>query len=339
MKVGLVLEGGGARGAYQVGAIKALRKKGIKIDVVVGTSIGAINGAFVAMNDFKNLYKIWNNATLNQFFVLNDAIIEDIKSKNIAKKNFGTLFEIIKNKGLDISNLKLLMKQYIIEDKIRKSNIDYGLVTFKLKNFQSLELFKKDIPKGQLTKYVLASAYHPLFKYEKIIDESYYLDGGIFNSCPVNMLYGRNLDVIYVIRLNNWPISMKVDKHTKLIKIKSKKKLDSILFFTPEEIKRTMKMGYYDTLKVLDNLDGNNYYFINESEDYYDKLILNEKLLLNYPGKTNKTKIIKIIEELMHQYNFDEYKIYNLKEVILILKLKIDKDNKYYEFIYNLKIF
>ena len=44
----LVLQGGGALGAYQVGVYQALSEAGIEPDWVIGTSIGAINGAFVA---------------------------------------------------------------------------------------------------------------------------------------------------------------------------------------------------------------------------------------------------------------------------------------------------
>lgn len=42
---GLVLDGGGARGAYQIGAWKALREAGVKIEAVAGTSVGALNGS------------------------------------------------------------------------------------------------------------------------------------------------------------------------------------------------------------------------------------------------------------------------------------------------------
>lgn len=51
-KTGLVLGGGGSRGAYELGVWKALRELGIEIQVVVGTSIGAINGALVAPGGF-----------------------------------------------------------------------------------------------------------------------------------------------------------------------------------------------------------------------------------------------------------------------------------------------
>ena len=46
----LVLQGGGALGAYQVGVYQALHEAGIEPDWVIGTSIGAINGAIIAGN-------------------------------------------------------------------------------------------------------------------------------------------------------------------------------------------------------------------------------------------------------------------------------------------------
>ncbi len=48
MKVGLVLSGGGAKGAYQVGVLRALRELGTQIDAVSGASIGALNGGILA---------------------------------------------------------------------------------------------------------------------------------------------------------------------------------------------------------------------------------------------------------------------------------------------------
>ena len=44
---GLVFDGGGARGAYQIGAWRALSEAGVKISAVAGTSVGALNGALV----------------------------------------------------------------------------------------------------------------------------------------------------------------------------------------------------------------------------------------------------------------------------------------------------
>ena len=50
---GIVLEGGGARGAYQIGAWKALKEAGVKIKGIAGTSVGALNGALMCMKIMK----------------------------------------------------------------------------------------------------------------------------------------------------------------------------------------------------------------------------------------------------------------------------------------------
>ena len=49
---GIVLEGGGARGAYQIGVWKALKEAGVKIKGIAGTSVGALNGALMCMDDY-----------------------------------------------------------------------------------------------------------------------------------------------------------------------------------------------------------------------------------------------------------------------------------------------
>ena len=50
----VVLSGGGARGAYEAGVWKALRKLHIKYDIVTGTSIGAINGFMMVQKTLVN---------------------------------------------------------------------------------------------------------------------------------------------------------------------------------------------------------------------------------------------------------------------------------------------
>lgn len=53
IKKAVVLSGGGAKGGYQIGVWKALREIGFKPDIVTGTSIGALNGALMAMGKYR----------------------------------------------------------------------------------------------------------------------------------------------------------------------------------------------------------------------------------------------------------------------------------------------
>ena len=56
----LALEGGGAKGAYQIGAWKALREAGVKIDAVAGTSVGALNGSLIVMGDLEKAERVYS---------------------------------------------------------------------------------------------------------------------------------------------------------------------------------------------------------------------------------------------------------------------------------------
>ena len=61
MKLGLVLDGGGAKGAYQIGVWKAMREFGLEryVTAVSGTSVGGLNAALFVQRDFDLAYHIW----------------------------------------------------------------------------------------------------------------------------------------------------------------------------------------------------------------------------------------------------------------------------------------
>ena len=201
---GLVLQGGGAKGAYQAGAILAFEKKGIKFDGVVGTSIGAINAAFYASDNIKGMISLWKSTDSKNLFGIESEIIDSLQEGKIEKeqiiKGLESIGNIIKNKGVDINNIKKLLKSNINIKKLIKSNVDFGLVTFNITNFKPIEKYKKDIPEDKIIEYIIASAYLPGFKPERIIDNSYYFDGGIYANCPIDMLFKKDYDEIYAVK-------------------------------------------------------------------------------------------------------------------------------------------
>ncbi|MDD2519278.1 MAG: patatin-like phospholipase family protein, partial [Bacilli bacterium] len=68
MKRAIVLSGGGARGAYQVGVWRALRKLNIKYDIVTGTSVGALNGALMVQKEYFKARSMWYNLNFSLLF-------------------------------------------------------------------------------------------------------------------------------------------------------------------------------------------------------------------------------------------------------------------------------
>ena len=67
---------GGARGAYQIGAWKALKEAGIEIKGAAGTSVGALNGALICMDDLEKAEKIWENIRYSQVMDVDDHMME-----------------------------------------------------------------------------------------------------------------------------------------------------------------------------------------------------------------------------------------------------------------------
>src|SRR5512138_1650070 len=75
-QLALVLGGGGARGALQVGAMRALCERGYQPDLVIGTSAGAINAAYVALHGFsaegiESLAAAWQRAGETELLPVN----------------------------------------------------------------------------------------------------------------------------------------------------------------------------------------------------------------------------------------------------------------------------
>ncbi|NLJ57769.1 MAG: patatin-like phospholipase family protein [Tissierellia bacterium] len=191
---GLVLEGGGAKGAYHVGAYKALKELNIEIGGIAGTSIGAINGAMMVQGDYELLEKVWYSINSYELFDINFNLNEINLSYLLHQSK-----EILANRGLDTSKIRELFETYIDEDKIRSSNIDFGIVTVNLTDRKPMELLIEDIPEGKLVDFLIASANLPAFRIEEM-DGKKYLDGGFYNNLPIDILANKGYKNIIAVR-------------------------------------------------------------------------------------------------------------------------------------------
>lgn len=290
MIYGLVLEGGGAKGSYHVGAYKALLDLGIKVNGVAGTSIGALNGAAIVQGDLSNLEKLWEEINVDTLFGIDKVEIDKIKDMNLSKINIPYLLnlskEIITNKGLDTSKMREIIEDFIDEKKIRKSKLDFALVTVSLTDKQPIELFKEDIPKGKLVDYLLASANFPAFKMEKM-DGKLFLDGGWYDNLPINLLKRKGYRNFIAVRTHAIGRIKKINKdEVNVVYIEPTEDLGGIMDFDTKGAEKNMKLGYYDTIKVFKELKGHKYYI-----RAYKKNFL-QYILEIFDG--NEEKIIKI---------------------------------------------
>lgn len=277
----LVLEGGGAKGAYQIGAVKALYERGYKFNTIVGTSIGAINAAFLCQGDIYVIETLWKTLSFSDIVDVEDEFVQSVIDKKI---NLSVVKEIrrkinttLKNKGIDTSLMRELFKKYIDEEKIRNSKIRFGLVTFCVSDMKPKKVFIEDIPKGELVDYLLASSNLPVFKRAKINNKSF-LDGGAFDNCPVEMLYDAGYKNIIALRLftrnrirNYSNLIKNNDLHLKMFV--PSVELPYILNFETNNLNKLLEYGYFDTIKQLDKLDGLYYTFNKISYENIQKYI------------------------------------------------------------------
>ncbi|MBC7087406.1 MAG: patatin-like phospholipase family protein [Tissierellales bacterium] len=353
---GVTLEGGGAKGAYHLGAYRAILENDFEISAIVGTSVGALNGAMIAQGDFDIAYELWQNVNYTNVINANEEEIRKFRESRPNKDELriflSTLREVIVDGGFDITPLKNLIDTYINEDLIRKSRLDYGLVTVNVSDLKPLKLFKEDIPVGEMKEYILASCYLPVFKRERI-NGKYYLDGAYYDNLPYKMLIDKGFTDLILIRTKALGITRKIPKDKyNIITISPSDNIGNSFTYEKDLAIQNLKLGYYDALKVINGLKGNKYYFYPLGEEYYFHLLSNLKEdclesiaeTLNITEAPNKRTLFEIIipriaklldlndnydyedfvlfliEVLLAYYEIEKFKIYEFKECVSLLQ-------------------
>lgn len=258
-KLGLILEGGGVKGAYQAGAMLALKELGIEFDGVAGTSIGAINGALYLQGGFDKVLDVWKEVRLTTVFDFTDDEVQKFVDMQILPSVIEYVRRRRDEKGF------LLAKSYekaqkfffgiVNEEKLRKSEKDFGLVTVNVTDFAPVEILMKDIKEGQLVDFIVASASFPIFPPKEIEGKKYY-DGGLYDNMPINLLARNGYDKMLVIRTN--PMSKQPKRKLErddlnLFFIAPSEDIGPAMAFSSVRVRRFMQMGYEDCKEALNN--------------------------------------------------------------------------------------
>lgn len=324
---GIVLEGGGAKGAYQVGAWRALEEAGVKIRGIAGTSVGALNGAMMCMDELDTAEELWKNLTYSQVVDVDDDKMEQLMDREMPLREFlNALFERMGEGGLDVSPLKKLILEVVDEEKIVNSPRELYIKTFSVDHFRELDINLKEVEPGQMKDYLLASAYiFPLFKNEKLHGKTY-IDGGAINNVPLDSLVDRGYEDIIVIRIFGIGREkrVRIPENTRILTIEPRVDLGNIMDFNSKKSIRNMKIGYYDAKRMIYGLKGRIYYIEeNQEECYY----LNQ--LLQIPES--------VMEKFMDWYHVREEKrawVRCMTQIVFpgtALELKLEKDWNYQE--------
>ncbi len=186
-KVAFVLGGGGQLGAHEVGMLRALIERGIVPDLVIGTSIGAINGAIIAAapntQTVERLGRVWTRIERSDAF---------------AGSMFGRLTTLARTRTHLHANDGL---RALLADAVPFENIEELPVRFECVAASIESASERWFASGNLVDAVLASSAVPGILPPVEIDGEHFLDGGIVNSIPVGRALALGATTIYVLHV------------------------------------------------------------------------------------------------------------------------------------------
>lgn len=281
---GLVLAGGGGKGAYEIGVWKALLEaKGIKIGAVSGTSVGALNAALFAAGSYEKAEDIWIHINSDKILTLPKNREYLIQCMPIYQKACKKLK--LKQKVMVL--VSLLLKIYlkchsgmfsrqglidIINDsnvaaKLQSAKIPCYATCFNLTEWRTQYFQLNDLPPEKILKVLLASSAIPfVFPLEDIGNAVYY-DGGlplIGDNVPVKPLYNAGWRKFIIVYLERDEIEKITEEYKgcQFIHIFPKNHqggvFDGTLDFDPKSAKCRLEQGYKDLrdqIRVIDNFD------------------------------------------------------------------------------------
>ncbi|MGN1183566.1 MAG: patatin-like phospholipase family protein [Faecalibacillus sp.] len=268
LKQALVLSGGGAKGAYETGCIKALQELNFEFDIVTGTSIGAFNGLLLAQQDYDKLYHLWD--TLSIEMVLKDPIHLDLSIESFMK-NTGLIKPFVKSfvdkKGADNEPLKQLVRSLYDGQKAKNSPIRFGCCTVQFPQLKPLEITVDEMTVDNMIEYAIASAScFPAFPIH-YIDKQGYIDGGYYDNLPIHLAFQMGATHILAIELNQDPTHSYLLNRDNITFIRPSRNLGGFLDFQRDMLNWRIRLGYLDTMKTFGKISGYQFAFKNEPVD------------------------------------------------------------------------
>ena len=187
-RVAFVLGGGGVLGAGEVGMLRALLEAGIQPDLVVGTSVGAINGAFIAADPSVaatlRLADIWRRLSADGG-VFSGSLVERVSTAVRSRTH-------LHRHG----PLRQLLAEFLPVANIEDLAVPFQCVAASIE--RAAEHW---FDSGSLVDAVMASAAVPGLLAPVRIGEEHYLDGGLVNSIPVSRAVQLGATTLYVLQV------------------------------------------------------------------------------------------------------------------------------------------
>lgn len=259
----LVLGGGGAKGAYEVGAIAALDELGIKAGSVFGTSVGALHAAMYAQGSMDAAAALWDNIRLSDVVSEESLAIAD-DAENIfdhPEKLLEFITRYAQKKGVDVSPLTDILHKLIDEDKIRRSGVHLGIVTTRFPSLAMVEKRLEEMETGSLIDWLMASAScFPIFPMKQVGGDRY-IDGGFCDNTPVEMAVRSGARDIIAIDIGKHRSHTQYDRRPNITYIRTSQPLGGLLTLDSALSARNRILGYNDVMRAFGRMRGVSYSF------------------------------------------------------------------------------
>lgn len=259
----LVLGGGGAKGAYEIGAIAALEELGIRAGSVFGVSVGGLNAAMYAQGRIETADELWGSIRLSDVVSEESlSIADDVENLfDHPDKLLEFAARYAHRKGIDVAPLMNILRRYVDEDAVRRSVVKLGLLTTRFPSLSMVEKRVEDMAPGSLHDWLLASAScFPIFPMT-VIGEDRYIDGGFCDNTPVDMAVRSGARHIIAIDIGKHRSHSQYALRPNVTYIRASHPLGGLLTFDPERSRRNRVLGYNDTLRAFGKLRGMRYAF------------------------------------------------------------------------------
>ncbi|WP_430597887.1 patatin-like phospholipase family protein [Enterococcus sp. AZ177] len=253
----LVLGGGGARGAYQIGVWQALEELGISVNIITGTSVGALNGALILQDDFEAAKNMWEKIETQKILSFPTTTASADTLSGMVSQIGSFTINAIQSKGVSTLPLRNLIKDTFSQEKMQQVTLDFYLVTTELPNLQEKDIHFNTCQSERWQSWLLASAsFFPAMAATQI-DGKYYVDGGYRNNIPVDIALQKGATECIVVDVKGPGITkpIKIPTTATVLNIQSSWSMGAVLLFDGARSTQNIQLGYLETMKAI----GRNY--------------------------------------------------------------------------------
>ncbi|MGM0126231.1 NTE family protein [Enterococcus sp. AZ194] len=267
-KTALVLGGGGAHGSYQIGVWQALKELNISFELVTGTSVGALNGAFVLQDDFEVAKEMWQTLSTEAVMSFPAAANSNQTMRELILQIASLTTTAIRKGGVSTQPLRQLLEKNISLRKIEDSPIQLFTVTTEMSALKETVVDIKQSNPAQLVDWLLASAsFFPAMKAIEIEGLSY-MDGGYRNNLPIDVAIQKGATDCIAVDVKGPGLIKRVHipDETNSILLHSPWELGTFLVFDALRSTQNLQLGYLETMKQFGRFKGY-WYTFESSED------------------------------------------------------------------------